>query len=93
MTNHAMNERQGMSMQDGSAELRSHGVVLRSAADDVGELSRKLHHRIEELRFSGPAAERFRTQMREREARLSRVSHELDELAGLVQQYGDTLHA
>ena len=76
-----------------SAELQSQSAVLRSAADDVGEIARGLHHRIDELRFNGPAAERFRAQMQDREARLTRVGHELDELAGLMQQYGDGLPA
>jgi uncharacterized protein YukE len=82
-----------MDIHSDNAEIHSHVAVLRSAADDVGEITRTLHQRIEELRFNGPAAERFRAQMDERESRLSRVSHELDELAGLLQQYGDSLQA
>lgn len=82
-----------MEMHIDSAEVRGHGVALQTAAGELSDIVRALHAQVEDARFSGPAAERFRAAMQEREARIARVSQELDDLAGLVQQYADSLPA
>ena len=50
----------------------------------------RLGHRVGALEFHGPAADRFRAQMSERDLRLRRVAHELQDLAELVLQAGST---
>jgi Proteins of 100 residues with WXG len=75
-----------MDLQGDSAALRTQGAALRSAADDVTDIARNVEHRLEEMQFRGPAADRFRAQMDERLTRLRHVSQELDDLAGLVNQ-------
>ena len=73
-----------------SPELRSHGAMLRAAAQDVSGIADRLGHRVGALEFHGPAADRFRAQMERRDLRLRRVAHELQDLAELVLQAGST---
>jgi uncharacterized protein YukE len=71
-----------------SPELRSHGAMLRAAAHDVSGIADRLGRRVDVLAFHGPAADRFRAQMHERNLRLRRVAQELQDLADLVLQAG-----
>ena len=71
-----------------SPELRSHGAMLRAAAHDVSGIADRLGRRVDGLAFHGPAADRFRAQMHERDLRLRRIAHELRDLADLVLQAG-----
>ena len=78
-----------MDVQGDSPLLRSHGAVLRTAAEDVGRVADLLAQRLEELRYRGPAADRFRAQMEVRTSRLRRASQQLDDVAQTVTQSGE----
>jgi uncharacterized protein YukE len=82
-----------MDVQGDSPLLRSHGAVLRAAGEDVAGIADLVDRRVEAMRFRGPAADRFRTQMEERTARLRRVSRELNDVADTVAQGGDGFQA
>jgi hypothetical protein len=69
-----------------AAALRSHGAMLRAAADDLGHLADRVGHRADTVEFHGPAAERFRAQMGDRVVRLRRVAAELRDVAEIVAQ-------
>jgi hypothetical protein len=69
-----------------SAALRSHGAILRAAAEDLGRVADRVDRRTEAVEFHGPAADRFRAQMAERNLRLRRVAHELADVAEIVAQ-------
>jgi hypothetical protein len=73
-----------MDLHGDSAQLRSHGAQLRNAADDVARIADLIDQRAEDLHFQGPAAERFRAEMRDRTARLRRVGGELGDVAQIV---------
>ena len=77
-----------MDVQGDDPLMRSHGAMLRMAAEDVTGIADVVTQRVAELQFRGPAADRFRDQMEERTARLRRVGMELDDLASLVTQGG-----
>ena len=64
--------------------MRSHGAQLRNAAEEVGGIADLIDRRAEQLRFQGPAADRFRAEMQERTARLRRVGGELGDVADIV---------
>jgi hypothetical protein len=76
-----------MDLHGDSASLRSHGAQLRIAAEDVGRIADLIDRRAEELRFQGPAADRFRAEMQERTARLRRVGGELGDVADIITNH------
>jgi uncharacterized protein YukE len=66
--------------------IRHHAFVLRSAAESIGSLVRRIDHQVGTADFHGPAAARFRASMAERTHRGARVAAELDDLADQLVQ-------
>jgi hypothetical protein len=75
-----------MDLHHADPQLRSHATTLISAAESVENVSRSLTHHVAEMRFQGPAADRFRARAIERERALRQVAHALHEAARLVLQ-------
>lgn len=59
-------------------------TTLQTAGEDARLIADKLEHQIEAMAFSGPAAERFRSEMRGRTLRLRHAAQELQNVAGII---------
>jgi len=68
-----------------AAGLQAHAAVLRATAEDVSGVADRLGTRVAVMDFRGPAAERFRAQMSDREVRLRRIAQELRDVGDMVQ--------
>jgi hypothetical protein len=79
-----------MDLQGDSATLRAQSVTLRSAAAEVTDIAHDADRRLDSMHFRGPAADRFRSQMDDRLARLRRVGQELEDIARLVELSAST---
>jgi hypothetical protein len=66
--------------------IRHQAFVLRSAAESVGSLVRRIDHQVGTVDFHGPAAARFRASMAERTHRGARAAADLNDLADQLVQ-------
>jgi hypothetical protein len=58
-----------------------HSSALRTVADTIEDMNRRLDLRVEAMHFHGAAADRLRANMDERSRRAARIAHRLHELA------------
>ena len=66
-----------------------HVTTLRSAGEDVDAIAARLDRRTEALAFTGPAADRFRTEMQVRIHRLRQAAQELQDTAATLTHQTD----
>ena len=62
----------------------THATTLQAAGNDIRQIAEQLDHRTESMAFTGPAAERFRTEMKNRTTRLRHAAQELQDVATII---------
>jgi uncharacterized protein YukE len=76
------------SLFSSSPDAHEQAARLRAAADAVDEASHRLDLRVDSLHYEGPAAQRFRAAMADRQHRAQRLAHRLQQVAHRVSQTG-----